>query len=264
MPMHRLITIRFSHYNEKARWALDRYRVPYREDGYLPMFHFAPMMLLSAQHGMGKSDRVSSPFSTPALLTDDGRVMRDSSEIVRYVSDRFAKGALYPTPEVGELEQRFHDELGPHTRRVAYFFALGDPALLPRIADENVGRAQAWAFKRVAPLVTRGIRRNLRVDRAHADRSRDKVLAVFDEVSRRVAGRQYLVGDTFSAADLAFACMAAPALLPTPDEGYGAWLPPVDAVPSEIAKVVTELRASEAGKYALRMFATERRARDVS
>jgi len=33
---HRLITLAFSHYNEKARWALDRYAVPYREEPHMP------------------------------------------------------------------------------------------------------------------------------------------------------------------------------------------------------------------------------------
>ena len=31
----RLITIRFSHYNEKARWVLDYYKVPYREEPHM-------------------------------------------------------------------------------------------------------------------------------------------------------------------------------------------------------------------------------------
>jgi hypothetical protein len=29
--MHRLITLAFSHYNEKARWALERFAVPFQE-----------------------------------------------------------------------------------------------------------------------------------------------------------------------------------------------------------------------------------------
>ena len=36
---HHLITICFSHFNEKARWALDRFGVAYRESGYLPLLH---------------------------------------------------------------------------------------------------------------------------------------------------------------------------------------------------------------------------------
>ncbi|MSP24722.1 MAG: glutathione S-transferase family protein [Myxococcales bacterium] len=256
--MHRLITIPFSHYCEKARWALDRYRVPHQEERYMPMFHFGPMLALSLRRGMGKADRVSSPFSTPLLVTEDGQCIRDSAAILRFVSDRYANGALYPTEEVGELEQRFHDELGPHTRRVAYYLAFGDPELLPRLGDENVGATQARWWRRTAPLMKFGIARFLKVEKATAERSRDKVLAMFAEISERIRGRAYLVGDTFTAADLSFACLAAPALLPSPAEGYGAWLPPAASVPGEGAELVAQLRATEAGSFALRMFATER------
>ncbi len=257
--MHRLITIPFSHYNEKARWALDRFRVPYREDGYMPMFHFAPVLANSLRHGMGRADGVSTPFSTPVLVTDDGSCLRDSSEIVRYVSDRHGGGALYPTSEVAELERHYHDRLGPHTRRVAYCFALGDRALVERMADENVSARQAFWFKRAYPVVKVALARALDIDRSTAERSRDKVRELFEAVGERIRGRRHLVGDSFTAADLAFSCMAAPALLPTRAEGYGAWLPPRDAVDPEIRAVIEELRASEAGKFALRMFANERR-----
>jgi glutathione S-transferase len=258
--VHRLITIRFSHYNEKARWALDRYRVPYREERYMPTFHFLPTMALALRHGLGRKDVASTPFSTPALVTDDGDCLRDSSEIVRWVSDRHAGGALYPTDEVAALERRFHDELGPHARRVAYFHAFGDPSLLGKMADHNVGRAQAALFKVFQPVAELGIKKSLRVTAEGAERSTDKVRALFDEIGLRVRGRRYLVGDTFTAADLAFACMAAPALLPSQAEGYAAWFPPIDEVPRAIGDLVRELRASEAGVYALRMFAEERRA----
>ncbi len=257
--MHRLITIRFSHYNEKARWALDRCRVPYREEAYMPTFHFLPTLALAIRYGLGRSDVASTPFSTPALVTDGGECLRDSSDIVRWVSDRHAGGALHPTDEAAALERRFHDELGPHARRVAYFHAFRDPSLLGKMADHNVGRTQATLFKALQPFAKAGIQKGLRVTPEGAARSTAKVRAIFDEIGVRVRGRRYLVGDTFTAADLAFACMAAPALLPSPAEGYAAWFPPIDEVPRAVGDLVRELRASEAGAYALRMFATERR-----
>ena len=41
-PRARLITIPFSHYCEKARWALDYCGVPYTEDAHLPGLHIRP------------------------------------------------------------------------------------------------------------------------------------------------------------------------------------------------------------------------------
>jgi glutathione S-transferase len=34
-----LITIPHSHYSEKARWALDRLELPYREEVHIPLLH---------------------------------------------------------------------------------------------------------------------------------------------------------------------------------------------------------------------------------
>ena len=34
-----LITMPHSHYSEKARWALDRLALPYREEPHVPMLH---------------------------------------------------------------------------------------------------------------------------------------------------------------------------------------------------------------------------------
>nr|WP_293103382.1 glutathione S-transferase N-terminal domain-containing protein [Okeania sp. SIO2F4] len=41
---YRLITIPISHYSEKARWALDRLKITYKEEPHVPVFHrFATM-----------------------------------------------------------------------------------------------------------------------------------------------------------------------------------------------------------------------------
>jgi glutathione S-transferase len=264
--MHRLYTIRFSHYNEKARWALDRFGVSYVEVGHMPGMHFARMMWLTLRHGGGQGDRVSTRFSTPALMTDDGRWLRDSRDIVRYASERFGspETTLLPAPEAAELEQHFHDHLGPHTRRVAYWTALGTPALLFAMADRNVGPVQAALFKRLFPLLRRRLVRALSVTRERADQSLARTREEFAAVERRLAdGRPFLLGDRFTAADLAFACMASPVLLVGPDEGFGAWLPRPAEFGPETQALIDELRASVAGRFALRLFREERGTRRI-
>lgn len=37
--MYKLITIAFSHYNEKARWGLERFAQPDKESEYMPLLH---------------------------------------------------------------------------------------------------------------------------------------------------------------------------------------------------------------------------------
>ena len=83
MAPPRLITIPFSHFCEKARWALDRADLAYVEDGHLPLFH-AP----SARRAGGRT-------SVPVLVTDAGPVI-DSTDILRWADARGAAPPLFP------------------------------------------------------------------------------------------------------------------------------------------------------------------------
>ena len=103
---------------------------------------------------LGRADSASSRFSTPVLRTDDGRILCDSADIVRYVSGRFApKGQdLDAVPGAAETERHFHDALGPHTRRVAYATLFEQPELMRQIAQRNVDSLQASVFMAAYPL----------------------------------------------------------------------------------------------------------------
>ena len=225
----KLIGIAFSHYVEKARWALDRYGVEYDDARYMPTFHF-PAVVWSTRGRGGRSDRVSTRFSTPLLLLDDGRRLQDSSDIVRWASDTYGtpETTLYPAPEVAQFEAYVSAELGPHSRRAVYNQGLADPLLMRRIAERNVGPAQARLFGALFPLCRQAIVRGLRVTPEGAARSVVRARKVFDEVEARRAGGRFVLGDRFTAADLAFACMAAPLLMPSPEYGYAATLPALD------------------------------------
>ena len=84
----------------------------------------------------------------------------------------------------------------------------------------------------------------------------------FDAVAELLSdGRRYLVGDRFSAADLAFAALAAPCIAPPV---YGTPLPQPEDMHDEMRAAVLRWRAHPAGAFALRMFAEERPAPKVT
>jgi len=242
----RLITVSFSHYCEKARWGLERAGVPFREEPHLPMFH------------MVATRRVRARRTVPALVTG-GRVLPDSSDILAHADG--GSGLLYPTDaalreEVLALEDRFDEVLGPHTRRLAYHYALDD-----RKVALDLVRAEGPLWQRrligpLFPLVKAVMKRAMRIDDAGVERSRRRIDEVFADVSTRLDGRRFLVGDRFTAADLTFAALAAPVIVP---DGYGARLPRIDEVSHAFQDTIGRLRATVAGQYALRMYATERR-----
>ena len=237
----RLITIPISHYCEKARWALDLAEISYREEPHLQAIHWVHVW----RAGRGRT--------APVLVTDDA-VLTESSDIVRWADVR-SDLHLYP-PEVALLEVHFDDELGPHGRRWMYHRIFDRPDLVLEYGATGVPRWERAALPRLLPLVRRLINRYLDVDDATAAESRDRVRAVFDEVGERLAdGRRYLVGDSFTAADLTFAALAAAVLVPS---RYGVPLPPLEVLPEPFAGEVRALRDHPAGRFALRLYDQER------
>ena len=242
----RLITIPFSHYCEKARWALDYAGVAFAEEGHVPLFHWR------ASLGAGGGRTV------PVLVSDEG-VLRDSTDILR-LADRRAtpERRLYPPElerEVAALEDRFDVELGPHTRRLGYYYALPNRALTLRLASAHVPAWESQLLRVGFPLARAIMKRGLRISDDGASRSLAKVEQIFGEVDALLAdGRRFLVGDRFTAADLTFASLAAPLLAPP---GHPRPVP-VDEAPAALRALRDRLRATTAGQHALRVYREHR------
>jgi len=250
MPKPRLITIGVSHYCEKARWALDRAGVAYVEEAHAPVLHYAATLPMHRQR------------TTPLLVTPHGTV-RDSTDILRH-ADRFVPEAerLFPSDpallaEVEELEELFDRRLGPATRRVAYHHVIDDPGCMARIVDDRrISNAERVLFRLGGVPMAALIRRSLRIDADGARKSEARIGEVFDVVEKRLArGGKYLVAERFTAADLAFAALAAPILAP-PE--YGWPLPSVDSAPPGLERLIEQHRSRSAGTFALRLYREER------
>lgn len=248
-PNLRLITIPFSHYCEKARWALEHHGLPFEEEAHAPIFHMRATL------------RVRARRTVPVLVTPEG-VLPDSTDILLYADRASASGPpLYPEDptlraEVEALEDRFDVHLGPATRRLVYFHLLPDGGYSRRLLASGSPAWQGRLIGPLFPLFRALMRRGMKLDAAGAARSRQKLDELWTEVDARLAdGRRYLVGERFSAADLTFASLAAPILLP-PE--YGVHLP-TGGLPASATALVEEYRNTAPGRFALRLYAEERR-----
>jgi glutathione S-transferase len=245
-----LITIPISHYCEKARWALDRAGVSYIERAHLQIIHWVPVA------------RAGGRKTAPVLVWGD-RVLVDSADIVELASaEAPPPRRLFPNDpsaaaEVRALQRDFDSRLGPQGRRWMYNALRGRRDIAIAYACTGVPIWQRRMLPLAYPLVARVIDRYLDVTPVTAAQSEADVRTVFDEVAQRLEdGRPYLCGERFSAADLAFAALAAPVLMP-PE--YGVPLPQPEELPAAMAATVRELRAHPAGVHALAMFRGERR-----
>jgi glutathione S-transferase len=243
MSAPRLVTIRFSHFCEKARWALERGGFAFEEDFHAPLFHVRPVR------------RAGGRRTTPVLVLPD-RVLADSTEILRFADAQGA--ALWPADpasraEVDTWEDLLDERLGPAVRRWAYFHLFQLPSrhvvdLFRSAAPDGERRWVAPLF----PLVRLGMKKGLKIDAAGAERSRVALEEILSRVETRLAtGARYLVGDAFTAADLTFAALYGPLVGPAT---YGAPLPGFASLPEPFASVRDTAVARPAGQFALRLY----------
>lgn len=246
MTAARLVTIPFSHYCEKARWALDRAAIAYREEPHLPMFAWAPAL------------RAGGRRTVPVLVAD-GEVHADSHAILRYAHQRSPGAGLYPddvASEVEALEARFDRKLGPAARRIAYYHALPHRDALETFFLREAPAWERGMAKIALPLMIRMMRRGLRIDESGVARSEAALAEVIGEIEQRLAdGRQWLFGDRFTAADLTLAALSTPLLAPPPMER---WLGPYDRLPAPMRERIERHRATAAGRLALRAYDEQR------
>jgi glutathione S-transferase len=242
----RLITIPISHYCEKARWALERARVAYDEEGHAPLLHWRATFPLHTR--------------TVPILVTNGAVLTESTDIVRWADARTTEAHLYPDDpqlrrEVDELVELFDRKLGPATRRYAYFHVLPHKKRALELVTTGVPDGERRMISSLWKPITTMMRRGMKVDEQGAERSMARIKAIFAEVEGRLSdGRRYLVGKHFSAADLAFAALASPVLGPV----QNAFMPPIEMWPPSMQPAGKALRETVAGKFALRMWREER------
>jgi glutathione S-transferase len=245
----RLVTIPISHFCEKARWALDRAGVEYVERPHLQLIH-----VLAARSAGGGA-------TVPVFVSDAGDVLAESGDILRWADTQVGpERRLYPDGdlgiEAGAFEAWLGHGFGPDGRLWLYHETLPVVSELQQWALAGVPRWERVLFRASGPAVAMALRRYLGVDSASARAALDRVGRVFDAVAERLSdGRRFLLGDRFTAADLTFAALSAPMLLPA---AYGSPLPPLEAMPDALAREVRRFRNHPAGEFADRLYREQR------
>jgi glutathione S-transferase len=242
----RLLTIPISHYCEKARWALERAEIEYSEEAHVQLVH----RIVAIRTGAGRR--------VPVLVTAEGS-LSESSRIVRWADRRLPEERRLVWPEaeveIDELERGFDEVFGVEGRRWMYA-SLIDTDVPTRFGTEPMPAWERRALPVAVPLLKLYLRLFMNVGPGAAEEALASVERTFDQVEQRLAdGRRYLLGDRFSAADLAFVALSAAVLMP---ERYGVRLPQPSELPAEVAAVVLRLRGREAGEFAARIVAEER------
>jgi glutathione S-transferase len=199
-----------SHYNEKVRWALDYKEVEHERRAPPTGLHMAAAFALTRGKTM-----------TLPLLQLDGQAIGDSTAIIAALEARYPAPPLYPTAKADrdkalELEEFFDEELGPHMRLLAWHYLLNDKPRAEAIALKTV----PGPLRRFPGLARRGgaLFLNARYHVGDDDRAavaRDKILGALDCLEAELGDEDYLVGDSFSVADLTAAALFYPLVVPS-------------------------------------------------
>jgi glutathione S-transferase len=199
----------FSNFNEKARWALDFKGIRHRRRSIMPGTPFGLWMSRGAR--------------TLPVVDLDGRRVMDSTAIIAALEDREPEPALYPSDpderrRALELEDFFDENAGHDMRRVGFcelrddmdygveFMTTDQPPI--KAAVGRVGIRVSF------PIVWRYLSTRYMFDDEAVDRSRGTLVAALDRIEAERGGGDYLVGDSFTVADLAGAALLYPLVWP--------------------------------------------------
>jgi glutathione S-transferase len=198
--------LKVSHYNEKARWALDYKGIPHVRRAAVPGSH-------------AKVARRLSGGTTFPVLVLDGKAIGDSTRIIETLEERHPNPPLYPADPADRrralyLEDFFDEELGPHTRLLWMVHALPSPSVtLGGFFPDLVG-ARKLAARAMFPLIRRRFVSVMGIDDASESLAWQKLRAAGDTFRAELGPSGYLVGDSFTVADLTAAALVAPLVAP--------------------------------------------------
>ncbi|HVP03725.1 MAG TPA: glutathione S-transferase family protein [Solirubrobacteraceae bacterium] len=239
--------IELSHYNEKARWALDCKGIPHERRVPIPGFG----------HGVRAAVLTRGAQRRLPVLELDGRRVGDSTAIIAALEEYRPEPALYPDDPAERalalaLEDRFDEELGPAVRRLVWFHTLPDADATAAALFTTPNPRRERLLRATIPVARRVVSADYGINATSAASARETIVAAMDDIEARLGPSGYLVGGRFSVADLAGAALFTPLLAP-PERPYA----PARIAPS-LLPLREELKARPGGRWVAEMYARHR------
>jgi glutathione S-transferase len=198
--------LKVSHYNEKARWALDYKRVPHVRRAATPGRHAR----IARSLGAGQ---------TFPVLQLDGEILGDSTLIIHALERRYPDPPLYPADPADarralEIEDFFDEEFGPYLRLLVLEHMLPDAQLLLGAFAPDLSARRRLVARALHPLTRRKIAADFGIDRSGVERAWSKCRLAGERFAAGLQPNGYLVGDRFTVADLTVAALVSPVVAP--------------------------------------------------
>ena len=202
----KLLEFPHSHYCEKARWALDFKGVKFESMAILPGVHIWTVR------------RYAPATSVPVLVTKQTAV-QGSSQIIDFLDTAHPANPLTPADDEQRqiclrLEAEMDTRLGGPIRQFLYHRLLAYPDFIQYCFTSTLPYYKQLVFRLSYPLLRRLMYKVYVVSDTSVIKAKSEFDQTMDELAEQLSGRQYLVGESFSRADVTVSSMLSLLVLP--------------------------------------------------
>lgn len=247
-----LVCSNVSGHGEIARWVLDLNQILYVEKVHPPIISEQKIKAL-----IGNSNEEGSPvfIQTDRLIYTAESIIRDFDATLPEEKRLFSVD-LEQQDKVYDLYKLFTTTLDMAVQRYRYSELFRSKKNALTLLKKNVSFSDRFKYGLGYGGYKNKISKELKIRNQDSVVFLVEIKKIFNQVNEMLSdGRRYLVGDRFSAADLAFTAISSPVILPVE---YGGAQTKFNEISEELRQEILDLRATPAGQYVLRMYQEER------
>ena len=238
--------------SEIARWVLDIHQILRIEEKHAIPYATSVINKITGMDGI---------HNNPVLTSTDRLIFTPESIIQHY--DQFvpAEQRLFPESaslqnEVVELYRQFTTTLDQYVWQYVFTELFRSKKNTKELLKKGATNNERWKLLFGYGAAKKTIAKQQILTNENPIVYLLEIQKVFKDIDQRLSdGRRYLTGNTFTAADLAFAATVAPIILP---EEYGGDLYSFSEISEELRQEIIDLRATAAGQFALRLYQEDR------
>lgn len=237
----------FSHYCEKTRWHLELKGIDFTCRNMIPGLHAAPAWLMAQQTSL-------------PIFSDNKVTIGDSTKIALYLEKNYTQFPLLPSDEAQRKQilerEEWFDDLGDHIRRYGWSCMIDRPDIVNIFFNfEGYSQFQHFLTRHSQGILRLMIRRTCKIHPEQVAISKAYINDALLQIEKWLDGNpdNYLVGNTFTLADLTAASMLAPLIKPD----LSPW--PNSHLPDEAHPLQEQIQNSIVTEWVLRIYSQYRR-----